>query len=77
MIDNIYNNQIQPLGVSYTYHLFWVDNNYSIQLSIIESLNEVDCKNFMLNIQNQNNFKCWAMDDFCMSNLPYPINNII
>lgn len=75
-IEEIYNNEILPLGEIYTYIIYYTDDRYLIQSEIIQNLGKTDCLNFLQNIIDRGRFSCWALDSRCLGKLPYPINTI-
>jgi len=74
-IQEIYNNEIKPLGENYEYTIYYIDNEYKVKSNLINNLNENDCLSVLNNIKNNPTFTCWALDDSCLGSLPYPINN--
>jgi hypothetical protein len=75
MIEEIYTNEIQPLGLIYDYKIYWINSTFMVEEYLIQNLNETDCKQFMQTIEERSDFACWVIDSFCMSNLPHPINS--
>jgi hypothetical protein len=69
-IQEIYNNEIQPLGEYYTYVIYFIDdenNEIKVNSNTISDLDEVSCLNILENIKNNPTFKCWALDSVCLS----------